>query len=587
MKNMVDTADIWTAEHLKIILDRTPIGISLCDAGGCIKYVNGRFLQIQGYSDPDQILGKSMFELPNLAKVSAQMQDSLKSGKEFKAETLSYGKKNGENGCFALRCYLLKNEDQILGILGYAQDTTEKTIANQELENKTKQFEIINELSRSLGSTLKLEEVLKIIMVAITAGEGLAFNRTFLLLLNQDETYLEGKMAMGPANQDEAVRIWSYLLETKPSFHQLLQNYQQNTENHDSCVNHLVKKIKVSMRDKESLLVRAMENRTPQIIDCSSQESQSNRFLCELLASASFVVVPLISKEKPIGVILADNLISGRPIEAKRVEFLKLLAYHISSAIENAKLYETLAYQVEELKKTNQRLKENSDRLVRVEKLSVMGEITSQVAHEIRNPITIIGGFANSILNKLDHCDVNYEYLKIISQEIQRVENILNNVLNFTRPERARWEASSLNDIVNQTLDMLEKEIEENKISVGRDLSGELPLIWINPDQIRHALVNILRNAIVAMPKGGVIQVKTHQSDGSAKLNISDTGTGIPKENLGNIFKAFYTTKPDNNGLGLTVAWEIIKNHNGSIGVESEEGKGTTFCVELPLKKEE
>jgi signal transduction histidine kinase len=112
-------------------------------------------------------------------------------------------------------------------------------------------------------------------------------------------------------------------------------------------------------------------------------------------------------------------------------------------------------------------------------------------------------------------------------------------------------------------------------------------LIWINPDQIRHALVNILRNAIVAMPKGGVIEVKTYLSNGNIKLNISDTGSGISKDNLNSIFKAFYTTKPDSNGLGLTVASEIIKNHNGSIRVESEESKGTTFCIELPLKKED
>ena len=394
-------------------------------------------------------------------------------------------------------------------------------------------------------------------------------------------------MAMGPADREEAKKIWSYLLETNPSFRQILESYKQDLEGHDIYVNHLVKKIRVATQDEDSLLIRAMENRTSEIVECSYQKHDPNKFLCELLGSTNFVVVPLISKENPIGVILVDNLISGEPVEKEKVHFLELLAYHISAAIESAKLYEKLAYQVDQLEKANQRLKENSERLVRVEKLSVVGEITSQVAHEIRNPITIIGGFANSILRKLNPADANYEYIKIISQESQRVENILNNVLNFTRLERAHWEENDLNEIVKQTLDMLGKEIEKSKISVEKDFFSQLPLILVNPDQIRHALVNIFRNAIVAMPQGGILAVRTQLTGDSIKLNIADRGGGIPKDSLNSIFKAFYTTKPDSNGLGLTVASQIIKNHNGSIGVESEEGKGTTFYIELPLKKED
>jgi PAS domain S-box-containing protein len=586
VRDMTELEKAISLDNFKTLVDNLPISVLVCDASGLITYANHSFPYIQGYFDPGQLLGKNIFELPNLAKVSAAMQERLRAGKEFRVEGLEYVGLDGKQSYLNLKSFPVQQEGNLVGSLNCIEDITERVKLKEELSDSVRRLEIMSELGKSLKSTHKLEEVLRIIMVAITAGEGLAFNRVFLLLLNQDETHLEGKMAMGPANKEEAGRIWSYLSETKPSFNKLLESYNEHSEERDAWVNHLVKKIKIPKEDKDNLLVRVMNNQTPEMVNCSTEERASGKSLCELLGTPSFVAVPLVSKGKAIGIILADNLISGKPIEEDKVEFLELLAYHASAAIESAKLYERLAHQVAELEKANQHFKESSERLLRVEKLSVMGEITSQVAHELRNPLTIIGGFANSILKKLDPSDANYEYIKIISQESQRVENILNNVLNFTRPEKMHWEETDLNEIIEQTLDMLGKEIEKGKIWAKKDFYNQPPLISVNPDQIRHALVNIFRNAIVAMPQGGTLSVGTCLTNGSIKLTITDTGCGIPKDKLNNIFKAFYTTKPDSNGLGLTVASEIIKNHNGFIGVESEENKGTTFYIEFPLKKE-
>jgi PAS domain S-box-containing protein len=587
VKNMITLEKTVSLDTLNALLDKIPLGVLVCDASGVITYANPHLPKDQGYSDPNELLGRNIFDLPSLAKVSSQMRESLAQGKEFVLEGLKYVRQDGGEAYLRLKSFPVLSDGKTMGSLSYVEDITERIRLKEELENGTERLEIMSELGKSLRSTHKLEDVLRIIMIAITAGEGLAFNRIFLLLLNQDETCLEGKMAMGPANQEEAGRIWSYLSQTKPSFRKLLESHDEHFEERDAWVNHLVKKIRIPIQDKENLLVRAMDGQSCEIVNCSVEERTSGKSLCELLGTSSFVAVPLASKGKSIGIILADNLISGKSIEKEKVEFLEVLAYHASAAIESAKLYEKLAHQVAELEKANQHLKEGSERLVRVEKLSVMGEITSQVAHELRNPLTIIGGFANSILKKLDPNDANYEYLKIVSQESQRMENILNNVLNFTRPERAHWENTDLNEIIEQTLDMLGKEMENGKIWIKRDYYTSLPLILVNSDQIRHALVNIFRNAIVAMPQGGTLSIVTHLANGNIKMNIADTGCGIPRERLDSIFKAFYTTKPDSNGLGLTVASEIIKNHNGFIGVESEEGKGTTFYIEFPLKKEE
>ncbi len=580
---MIETDTTVSLEHFKAILDELPVGVLMCEPSGLIIYANRFLFKI----DPACILGKNISELPSLVQISSQVRECLRTGRESTWEGLRYSGSDEKEVHLTARSSPFGYDGRIVGSISWIADTTDKVMLEEKLENKTRRFEVMSELGRSLRGTLKLEEVLKIIMIAITAGEGLGFNRTSLLLLDQQAAYLEGKMAMGPANREEAGRIWSYISQVKPSFRQLLQNYEHSIENQDAWVNHLVKKIRISTQDRENVLIRIMESQSSMVIHSSSEQHGSSKTLCELLGTESLAAVPLVAKEKPIGIILADNSISGKPIEREKVEFLEILAYHATSATESAKLYEKLASQVAEFEKANLRLKENSERLVRVEKLSVMGEITSQVAHEIRNPIAIIGGFANSILKKLDQNDANHEYIKIISQESQRIENILNNVLNFTRPERVHWEEANLNEIVEQTLDMLESEVEKGKIWVRKELPGGLPLVVVNPDQIRHALINIFRNAICAMPQGGTLSVTTQMCGQCIKISIGDTGTGIPKDDLNSIFKAFYTTKPDSNGLGLTVACEIIKNHGGSIGVESEEGKGTTFYIEFSLKKED
>jgi len=218
-----------------------------------------------------------------------------------------------------------------------------------------------------------------------------------------------------------------------------------------------------------------------------------------------------------------------------------------------------------------------------VEKLSVLGQITSQVAHELRNPMTIIGGFAHSVLKKMDTKSPDYEYIKIIAKETERMENILNNVLNFSKPDKSHLKMVDINDLVDQTFEMMEPEINSTKISLVKFPSQNLSSVRANPDLIRQALLNIFRNAICAMPQGGILSITTRQTDKFVRIEIKDTGFGISQEDISKIFDAFFTTKPEACGLGLTISSEIIKNHGGNIGVESAEGKGATFYIELPL----
>ena len=448
------------------------------------------------------------------------------------------------------------------------------------LKKKINELSILWELSSVLRSTLNLEEILQIILIGVTAEQGLGFNRAFLLLLNQHEAMLEGMMAIGPSNPEEAKRIWDSLSTREQSLADVLQSYKRVLKEKDVLVNQIVKKVKIPLSDQKNPLIQSMLNKKAFNVTRGKVEVDENLF--ETFQADQFAVAPLISKDRMLGVIIADNLITQRPIEDEAVKLLSICAHHASSAIETSQLYQKLEEKVNKLEEANRKIAESTQRLLKVERLSVLGQITSQVAHELRNPLTVIGGFAHSVLKKMDPQNPDYEYIKIIANESERMEDVLNNVLNFSKTDRSNLELVSLNDLVEQTFEMMEPEIDSSKISIVKLLSPDLSLVGANPDLIRQALLNIFRNAIWAMPQGGILSVATKRTDRSVKIEVKDTGFGISAEHKDSIFDAFFTTKPEACGLGLTVSSEIIKNHGGNIGVDSEEGKGSTFYIELP-----
>jgi signal transduction histidine kinase len=170
-------------------------------------------------------------------------------------------------------------------------------------------------------------------------------------------------------------------------------------------------------------------------------------------------------------------------------------------------------------------------------------------------------------------------------EEVRRLEAILTEILQFTRPTMPRFEEVDLNGIILQTFGMMSEEINSELITVERDLDPDLPPVWADPGQIRQVLLNVFRNAIHAMPEGGQLHVQTITHDGVVQVRIHDTGIGIPKGNIDKLFNAFFTTKSTGSGLGLTVSLQIARNHGGTISVESEEGTGSAFTITLPVLK--
>jgi len=228
-------------------------------------------------------------------------------------------------------------------------------------------------------------------------------------------------------------------------------------------------------------------------------------------------------------------------------------------------------------------LKQLQKKLVISEKMAALGEVAAKVAHEIRNPLVSVGGFAKRLEKKLD--GNLQEYAGIIVKEVSRLEGILKEILGFVKEARLAKEPVDLNLLLEDIIRLMESDIEDRGVTLKKGYRV-IPEIFVDPNRVKEAIVNILTNAVQSLSGAGVIDIRTFERGHEVVLEIRDTGKGIPEEELPSIFNPFYTTKSTGTGLGLAITHRIIQEHNGRIEVESELDKGTVFRIYLPIKEE-
>jgi len=234
------------------------------------------------------------------------------------------------------------------------------------------------------------------------------------------------------------------------------------------------------------------------------------------------------------------------------------------------------------LEEVNRRLKEVQEILMRTEKLSIMGEMAATVAHEMRSPLISIGGFARLVKENLSKDDVNNERLNIIIEEVNRLERIIKDVLDFVKPFKLTLSEANIEDVIKDVLNFFRMGIKRENVILTTDFNGNLPLIKVDVERLKQVLINILENAFDAIPSEGNINVKTYVTDNFVNIDISDDGIGIKDEYINEVTKPFFTTKPGGIGLGLSIAEKIIKEHKGNLQISKNEKRGVIFKISLP-----
>ena len=289
----------------------------------------------------------------------------------------------------------------------------------------------------------------------------------------------------------------------------------------------------------------------------------------------NLMLIWIRQKGELLGAIRVANKKSG-DFSEEDSRILGILANNVSVALENAKLYENLKKQMAELKETQ-------EELVQAAKLAAIGELASNIAHEINNPLTSILGYSELIKEETDINNIMRD-IEEIEKESLRARDIVHQLLEFSRKRPLEIKEIQINDIMSEVLALAAVPLKDSNIKISK-LYGDIPLIEGDANQLKQVFLNIINNAIFAMQGGGSLGVTTAMTDkDSVHIEIRDTGKGIPKEILQRIFEPFFTTKQEKGtGLGLSVSYKIIQSHNGRIDVESEEDRGTKFTIVLPV----
>ncbi|WP_137744082.1 PAS domain-containing protein [Robertmurraya siralis] len=225
--------------------------------------------------------------------------------------------------------------------------------------------------------------------------------------------------------------------------------------------------------------------------------------------------------------------------------------------------------------------KRTEEILHRQDKLAAVGQLAAGVAHEIRNPLTSMKGYAEFLLE--DETDEQRrEFVDIILDEINRVNQIVEDFMVLAKPKVVDLKEKNIIPIIKDVLSLLEFEARKKKVRMHFEANDDIVQIECDENRLKQVFLNFVKNGIEAMPNGGDITVRVHVASEQVQISIQDTGVGIPEEKLKRIGEPFYTTKKDGNGLGLMVSYKIIESHNGTVFIESELNKGTTFNIILP-----
>lgn len=445
---------------------------------------------------------------------------------------------------------------------------------------------LLQNVSALMRETLDIGKLLFTILTCITAGPALGFSRAFLLLKNEESNTLEGKMAVGPGSPEEANQVWSTLKNKNMTLDDLIEQYEKVKAEEKGALKKILKNLTFSLEESTEIPVQAFHSRESVRITRGGMKGlQVNKDFLEKYGTDTLVVVPLVCRDEAIGVILADNIYRNIPISEEGIRLLNFLANQSAIALNNAYAYQDLQKKVEMLEAALVSLQEVHEKLVLSEKLAAIGKLAAKVAHEIRNPLATIGGFARAILRAPGDSNKVSKQTEIIIEEVERLEKLLSNIMNFSRPSEMKMGLISLQEVVEDSImmtqnKMLEKRINFHYIKNDPDLKA-----FIDGPQVKQVVLNIIHNALESVEEKGTVEITLGRRQDFAEISVSDNGPGVPLEERENIFKPFYSTKKGGTGLGLCISKEIIENHGGKIEVDGGADKPTIFSILIPLEK--
>jgi two-component system NtrC family sensor kinase len=411
--------------------------------------------------------------------------------------------------------------------------------SEQALRRRNEELAALVEINRVVTSSLDLDEVLEATMRGIR--EIMQVEAGALVLLDEETGVLTFRKTLSPDHG------WVTGQTVQPG---------------EGVVGHVVE-------SGEARLINDVE-RDPYFSDELDQEIGG-------VSPEAILCVPLVIHNRVIGAIELVNNLDGQ-FNEQDLALLNAMAASVAVAVDNANLYAELNDFAEELERSQAQL-------VQAEKMAAIGRLAASLAHEINNPLQAIHNTLHLSSQAALGSEKRLRYLNMAQDEVQKLIEIVQRMLDFYRPSRGDAGPTEINEVIERVLALARKRLRHSNVEVHTDLSDDLPTLSLVADQISQVFLNLVINAIEAMPDGGDLWLETALSADEDEIVITfrDSGIGMSSEEIASLFEPFYTTKVDGTGLGLAISYGIIERHRGVIEVSSRPGVGSTFVVRLPV----
>ncbi|MCD6162454.1 MAG: hypothetical protein J7K40_08590 [candidate division Zixibacteria bacterium] len=472
----------------------------------------------------------------------------------------------------------IPSDDRIIGIIynDISQDTAFKTI-----ESELFILSLITQAVRAFNRAYNLRDILKIVLIGVTAGSGLGFNRAFILLTCDEPKCLKGALAHGPSSPEEAGIIWQKLSSGELSLEHMFDEALKKEDAGSPFLNKFIKDLVIYLDNKDNVFAKHAIEKKSIIIDEITLANGEYPELHSKIGPGPLAVVPLVGNECLQGVLIADNFITRKKITNNDIHLLEIFARYASDSIEKFRLYKNLEKKIKALKQANETILMNRENIVKAERLNVLSEMAGQVAHEIRNPLTVIGGFSKFMLKKKSKDHDDFENLTMIIDQVSRIEQALENFTSLMNYQSKDDRVCNLGELVKSALSISSSEPNESGFDVHSDYQV---MIKVDPDLLRQALLIILKKALMIRPPQYQISLTITRSGNKALIYFkSIESNGYFAADL---YKSFNALGNHQKMREFLTSLEILKYYGGNIGLEAAHNEGKRFYLELPAYEE-
>jgi signal transduction histidine kinase len=442
------------------------------------------------------------------------------------------------------------------------------------------EWKLLYELGIAISLTTELKRLLHVVLTAVTIGDGLGFNRAAIFLYNRPNNTIDGVLGVAPDSIQEATTIWNNLknLDIRGKMASWLLNEINIEAQSSSNFNKSISQFRVNLG--KDTVFKNINQKQAFIFDLSNLGSDDEIF--RELQFEQFAFAPLISREQPIGVIVADNFYNKRPITQDDINTLFLFSNQSAIAIENLMSIETY-------KNISKRLIEEQQNLIHQKHIFNLGRAVADITHEIKNALIGAIGFLERARKISDSDSQASKYLDIVKKELDRVYNLTLDINRYAKGQNKSVKKQfDLEKLILETIETV-RSINSPNINFVTDLSEFARYLYGDPDQIKQVLINLIKNSTeaIANKKDGSVKISTYKEDKFIVITVEDNGGGIDIKFLPYVFKPFYSTKSHGTGLGLSIVREIVQEHNGVISLDNFVGVGAKFIIKIPNIMEE